>query len=383
MNFGPRQLQRLDRIRLTRKRDTTGHDGPRRSPPTEPPAKRFAKALAALDDPKNEPLKWLFSDVLHQHAATAIGPHFLLETLAEAVRRPTLVAWNARLHQFRELLRNPDEAPAKARTDVLCGPNDAQKKLGDFLAEIMAAVHLYSLGYSDFSVVLAGNKKRPDFMASFEGQPAAVEVKNLQEPADILRNVAAKHWKEITEAQPDRYTFRVMLRHERCGRLTAAAQQRLCNILTQLSEIKKYPYKDTLDGRVAIQIELPDNETLPAGEAAMLEHLAAGRKSQLVVVTGVSANDLSTGIDEVQALFLKSLRVVAEATPKFFSESYRPEHRNVIALHWNPPEFMYNPEMLTYTNQQIEKLFEAFSLQLTPVIFCDPALPWSLLKQYT
>ena len=51
---------------------------------------------------------------------------------------------------------------------------------------------------------------------------------------------------------------------------------------------------------------------------------------------------------------------MAEATPKFFSESYNPEHRNVIALHWNPPEFMYNPEMLIYINQQIEKLFEPF-----------------------
>jgi hypothetical protein len=356
---------------------------PRRSPPAEPSAKRFAKAFAALDDPRNEPLKWLLGDVLHQHAATTIGPHFLLETLTEAVRSPVLVAWNARLHQFRELLRNPDRAPAKARADVLCGPNDAQRKLGDFLAEIMAAVHLYSLGYSDFSVVLAGDKKMPDFTASFEGQPAAVEVKNLQEPADILRNVAAKQWKEITEAQPDRYRFRVILRHERCGRLTAAAQQRLCNILTQLPQIKRYPYKDIIDGGVAIQIELSENGTLPASEAAMLDHLAAGKESQLVVVTGVSANDLSTGIDEVQALFLKSLRVVAEATPKFFSESYRPEHRNLIALHWNPPEFIYNPEMLTYTNQEIEKLFEAFSLQLTPVIFCDPALPWLLLKQYT
>ena len=356
----------------------------RRSSPSEPSARRFAKAIAALDDPKNEPLRWLLGDALRQHAATTIGPHFLLETLAEPVRRPVLAAWNARLHQFRELLRNPDQAPAKATADLRCDPKDAQKKLGDFLAEVMAAAHLHSLSYTDFSVVLAtGDKPMPDFMASFEGRPAAVEVKNLQEPADVLRNVATKHWKEITEAQPDHYGFRVVLRHQSCGRLTVAAQQRLCNILTQLPDIKKYPYKETLDGGIAIQIELLDSGTVPAGEAAMLDHLAAGKKSQLVIVTGVSANDLSTGIDEVQALFLKSLRIVAEATPKFFSESYNPEHRNVIALHWNPPEFMYNPEMLTYTNEQIEKLFEAFSLQLTPVVFCDPALPWPLLKQYT
>jgi hypothetical protein len=181
----------------------------------------------------------------------------------------------------------------------------------------------------------------------------------------------------------DRYGFRVVLRHQRCGRLTAAAQKRLCNILSQLPDIKTYPYKDTLDGGIAVQIELLGNCTLPAGEAAMLDHLTAGKKSQLIVVTGVTANDLNTGIDQVQALFLKSLRIVAEATPKFFSESYSPDHRNVIALHWNPPEFMYDPEILAYTNQQIEKLFDSFSLQLTPIIFCDPAPPLPLLKKYT
>lgn len=349
---------------------------------SEPSAKRFAKSISALDDPKNEPLRWLLGDALRQQAATAIGPHFLLETLAEPVRRPVLAAWNALLHQFRELLRNPDQASAKATADLRCDPKDAQRKLGDFLAEPMATAQLHSLGYTDFSVVLAtGNKPMPDFMASFEGRPAAVEVKNLQEPADVLRNVAAKHWKEITETHPDRYGFRVVLRHQRCRRLTPTAQQRLCNILTQLPDIKNYPYKETLDGGIAIQIERL-NGTVPAFEAAMLDHLAAGKKSQLVIVTGVSASDLSTGIDEVQALFLKSLRIVAEATPKFFRESYNPEHRNVIALHWNPPEFMYNPEMLTYTSEQIEQLFGAFSLQLTPVVFCDPALPSPLLKQY-
>jgi hypothetical protein len=264
-----------------------------------------------------------------------------------------------------------------------CGPRDAEKKLGDFLAEVMAVAYLQSLGYEDFSVVLPGDQPLPDFMASFRGQPAAVEVKNLQEPADILRNVAARHWKEISEAQPGRYDFRVVLRHQRCGKLTAAARQRLCNILTQLPDIKNYPYTETLDGGIRIQIERPGDAPAPSPESAMLDQLASGRKSQLAIVTGVSAGDLGTGIDEVQALFLKSLRIVADATPKFFTHSYSPEHRNIIALHWNPPEFMYNPEMLAYTGEQIEKLFAAFSLQLTPVIFCAPAIPWPLLKQYS
>jgi hypothetical protein len=278
---------------------------------------------------------------------------------------------------------NPDQAPIKATAELSCNHKGAQEKLEDFLAEIMAVAHLHSVGYRDFDVVLAQNQPLPDFMARFEDRLAAIEVKNLHEPADILRNIAVRHWKEITEAQPERYGFRVVLRHQRCGRLTTAAQQRLCNILTQTPDIRNFPHTETLDGGIAIRVERPENRTTPTVETAVLDHLAAGRKSQLVVVTAVNANDLSTGTDEVQALFLKTLRVVATATPKFFKYSYTPKHRNVIALHWNPPEFMYSPEMLAYTSEQIEKLFEAFSLQLTPIIFCDPALPWPLLKQYT
>jgi hypothetical protein len=203
-----------------------------------------------------------------------------------------------------------------------------------------------------------------------------------KEPADILRTVAARHWREITEAYPDRYGFRAVLRHQRCGKLTEAAQQRLCNILTQLPDIKRCPYTETLDGGIKIEIERPNDGPALSTEAAMLNHLST-KKSQLVIVSGFSADDLSTDINDVQALFLKSLRIVVGATPKFFSKSYSPEHRNVIALHWTPPEFIYDPEMLAYTNEQIEKLFDAFSLQLTPVIFCDRALPLPLLKQYT
>jgi hypothetical protein len=343
---------------------------------------RFDQAIARLDDAKNEPLRWRFGEALRRHAATTVGSHFLLETLAEPERKPVLATWNAHLHQFRELLRSPDQAPIKAAQDLRCGSKDAGKKLTEFFAEVVAVAHLQSLGYGDFSIVLPTDRPMPDFMACFKGQRAAIEVKNLEEPADILRTVAVRHWREITEAHPDRYRFRAVLRHQRCRKLTEAAQQRLCNLLTQLPDIKTYPYTETLDGGIKIEIERPNVGPALSTEAAILNHLSS-KKSQLVIVTGFSADDLSTHINDVQALFLKSLRIVVGATPKFFSKSYGPEHRNVITLRWTPPEFIYDPEMLAYTNEQIEKLFDAFSLQLTPVIFCDPALPLPLLKQYT
>jgi hypothetical protein len=43
---------------------------------------RFDRAMAALADPKNEPLRWLLGDVLHQHASALvrIAPPLLCRT---------------------------------------------------------------------------------------------------------------------------------------------------------------------------------------------------------------------------------------------------------------------------------------------------------------
>jgi hypothetical protein len=46
----------------------------------------FAKGLQALDDPRNEPIKWLLADALQHHAEATNGPHFLLEALAQPSR---------------------------------------------------------------------------------------------------------------------------------------------------------------------------------------------------------------------------------------------------------------------------------------------------------
>jgi hypothetical protein len=294
---------------------------------------KFSTALAQLEDPKNEPIRWLLSDALSQHAATTVGSHFLLQALGRPERSPILATWNAHLHQFRELLRNPDQAPIKAVLDLRCDKKDAVRKLADFFAEVLAVVHLRTLGYSDFSIVLPSKGPMPDFTACFDGQQTAIEVKNLQEPADILRTVAVSHWSELTEAEPERYGFRVILRHQHCPKLPEAAQQRLRNILSQLPDIRNYPHCETLEGGIEIQIERPNDEAELSPEAWMLGRLASDKKSHLTIVTGFSVDDLSPDINDVQALFLKSLRIVAVATPKFFSKSYTPECRNIIALH--------------------------------------------------
>jgi len=55
---------------------------------------------------------------------------------------------------------------------------------------------------------------------------------------------------------------------------------------------------------------------------------------------------------------------------------------NVVALRWEPPDFVRNEKMLCYIQDKIETLFSDFNLQLKPIIFCDPEIPWDLIKRY-
>jgi len=298
-----------------------------------------------------------------------------------------LVAWNARIHQFRALLLNPDQVPQKAKIELRSGNTDAREKLIAFMAEIMAPVHLAALGYEAFKVLMATRKRTPDFEAQVNGKEARIEVKNLREPRDRVRTVAVNHWESLVVKDPKKYSFRVLLRHRHQGSLSQSAQQRLCSILDLLPDTKENPLNEALDGGVNIRIEKINDPALhrSAGERWMLQSSNSSRgQAQMVVVGTVGTDDLALSIDEVQCLLLKVLPRVADALPKFFGkDSFRPECTNVITLRWEPPAFWFSPETLSYTEHKIESMFAAFDLQLKPIIFCDPAIPWDLIDKYS
>jgi hypothetical protein len=344
----------------------------------------FQKGLEALADPKNEPLKWLLGDALKSHAKIAEGSHFLLEALAAEPRAGALIAWNAYIHLFRESLTNLDEAVAKATQDAKPGKNDSEDKLRSLIAEVMAVVHLRKLGYSAFRAIAPGSASSADFEALLGSQKTIIEVKNLREPQDIVRTVAVKHWKELTLSRPQKYNFRIALRHAHRGQLSSAAQKRLCMVLDQIPDIKADVIDEVLDGGVKIRIEkLNDATTFSPPEAQMFEALKkGGRPNGIVILSAIKEEHLTIEVSEVQSLLLKAIRPIAGALDKFFGNTYTPDALNVIALRWEPPDFLYTPEMLSYVGEKVEGLFADFNLQLKPILFCDPEIPFDLLQRY-
>jgi hypothetical protein len=349
---------------------------------------QFDRALDALQDPKNEPLEWLLGKALRAQAGvgTAASGHLLLDALGQAARSRIVVSWNAIIHQFRELLADPQTAPPKAELDLKGTAGKAEERLFSFMAEMQAVIHLHSLGYEDFKMRIPKNGKMPDLEARLNGDDVRIEVKNLQEPDDIVRTVARDRWRAVSAADPKRYSFRAVLRHGHRGPITEPARSRLRNIIDQLPDLTDNPFEATLDGDVKISIEKFGDPARPLnpGEQWLLDEMNPDRKpGQMVVVQGFGVDDFAPDVTEGQRLFVKVLRASVTALSQLIADDFHRAHLSVIALRWEPPVPIYDPTMISRTEQKLEALFQDFGFRVKPVIFLDPRIPLDLIKQYS
>jgi hypothetical protein len=141
-----------------------------------------------------------------------------------------------------------------------------------------------------------------------------------------------------------------------------------------------------LDGGIRIRFDKFDLTDEPEGflEQKMYEQYRAKPHASgyISVITGIGPDNLQFNLGEFQALFLKALRVIAAATPKFFAKGVDRVPHNVIALHWEVPDLVDSdvPDMI---GKEIETLLSNFGIQLKIVIFWqDPEVPLSALKGY-
>ena len=346
-------------------------------------AELIAKALSAPDAPNNEPLRWLMGDALRNQTAWPASSHFLPTALSRP-RTGTLVTWNAWIDEFRRLLINPEGAPPKVAGDLRSKGNEVEDKLRAVVSEVQATIEFRNRGFSEFSVVPPSSIAMPDFEAKFEGKKARIEVKNLREPMDHLRMVVAEEWAKRRKLAPDRYNFNATLIHAHRGTVSRAAESRLQNIIAQFPDMNG-PAIETLDGGVQIRLErLGDLGDSPEAwmHKQLLQNYGAGR---IVVVSTVRGEHLEFRATEIQALFLKAIRIVVSAQPKFFSKETLATDAvvNVIALRWESPEVFFDPQMLEWTETRIERLYADFDLQLKVVIFSGdgPEMPWETLNR--
>jgi len=343
-----------------------------------------SQALAALAEPANEPLNWLLGDFLREQAEAATGPrHFLLRVL-ESPRGDVIRRWNWWISECRRLVINCEILPEKVCADLKAGKGDVRPKVAGVIAEVFAVLHLSKLGYGNFNAVLPSDRSSPDFMAEFEGAPARVEVKHLAAPDDWITKVAISRWEERSQALPAKYRFRAVLKHNSRGFVSEAAKKRLQSIVDQLPTFRE-PFEELLDGGIRVRFEKYPLAAEPEGfleQKMHARHLARPHASGYVtVITGIGPDNLQFNVGEFQALFLKALRVIAAATPKFFSKGVDRVPHNVIALYWEVPDPFVDSDVPDIIGREVETLLSKFDIQLKVVMFWqEPQVPLSVLK---
>lgn len=347
-------------------------------------------AMAALEEAKNEPLRWLLGNALREQAEATVRPNSLLTRLSQPRGGP-LIALNAWIDEFRQLLTNPTEAPDKAARDLRHNEKkkgDFDAKLGGIVAEIQSAIKLSKQGFSQFTVIIppeGQSAKTSDFEALFEGRRARIEIKNLQRPQDDVQAIATSAWSEQRDKYPKRFAFNTVLRYRDRGTISPEAEARLRTIIAQFPD-KKEPVYETLDGGVEIRLERLESDGNSAPDAwlysRILKDAGVGR---IVISSSFGTQDLEINLTEMQALFVKLMLTVVEAQKKFFGrKKQEPAVLNVLAIRWENPGLLYSPEPLEWLGNRIEQLYAELELQMKVMIFCEDAslLPWSTIDRF-
>ena len=87
----------------------------------------------------------------------------------------------------------------------------------------------------------------------------------------------------------------------------------------------------------------------------------------------IRVDDLEFDLSELQLLFVKAFRVVADAADKFFGRQSDPDAEDVIIMRWEAPKMFYDEGTPQIVQNAIESAFAAVELQLKVVILgSDP-----------
>ena len=323
---------------------------------------------------QNKPIEWLLGTALRAIAAKGES-HFILDALAGS-NPPAVRAWNAWISEFRNVLRNPDDAVRKANAELSTGP---AKRIDDFMAEVFAVLRLSRSGYEDFEVVLQEKLPTVDYVARNAGKRVRIEVKRLQEAQDIIRSIASARWRECQSKAPQRFNFRAILSHSYHGPLSDAAISKLKNVIDQFPERATGKSTVTLDGNIPITLRRISTSRPRSPEVErdvfLLTTTFPAQRTGLVVTSTITERDLEFDLPELQRLFVKAFRTVGEATPKFFGRQSEPEAENLIAMQWEAPKLFFDDGSPLTVGKAIESAFSAVGLQLKVLIFSGDIAP--------
>lgn len=285
-----------------------------------------------LAKPENEPLFWLLGRALVEGK-----DNFLLDAILEG-RVLVLAHWNKSIAAFRSALVNPEDAQLKISREFKLAQTERVERDGtirDLYAEILSVLTLAQLGYSQFRALLQQVQPTPDYEAIYKGKHVGIEVKNLREPDDLIRVIAERHWNDLVRRLPQRYSFPLHIQHSHQGWIPESARSRLRTLLDQLPDRADSVVDEILEDGIPIKIIRGDHGRVadPKFDCEVLAQSItphAYGDAGLVIQSPITPADFQFDVTDYQQFFLKVLRVVTQATLKFFSRHSTPYAHHVF-----------------------------------------------------
>ncbi len=275
----------------------------------------------ALLEPANEPINWAIGDLLRERLTRddyhdcPILQH--LETGAG-----NLHAWNELFRRTRNALASPDTLPRRARQLLRPSQPSFEPTLDDFIAEMLAAQYLRSLGHENIRFFDEGDSITADLDSSHDGTRYITEAKNLREP-NSLSYVAFARWHRNRTQRPEEYNF--------TSEFVELADP--FDDLTPQQTVAVRTLVDTLPGR-----ERPGTfvETLPGNRRIRVR---LGHGNGLMLRHGPGPFLVNEVAEECQrAVVLKLMEVSRKALIQLYATAVPVSCRRLLFVRWKPPE---------------------------------------------
>ncbi len=162
-------------------------------------------ALHQLEAEVNNQIAWAFGDILRLWSTRDNWRTCLLLQHLEA-NHDNLIGWNELVRRTRLALANDTELQAKART-LLSPPSIRfNEVVDDFIAEMLAAQYLQSLGHTEIRYLSEAAAIHTDLQSRSGDQVYVTEAKSLREPR-ALTKVAFGRWNHNKGIESERYAF--------------------------------------------------------------------------------------------------------------------------------------------------------------------------------
>ena len=158
-----------------------------------------------LGQPENADAAWLFGDILRKRMAQ---PDWLENPALQVIARKQGRALSQVVTAVRQSVVGEESLAEKRNQELNPGAADFDKRIEDFLAELVAVVYLRNNGFSNFQFLTSVDRPMPDLRAVKGTVEYFVEVKNLREP-NSPTIVAFSRWHRKRIEEPDRFQFTV------------------------------------------------------------------------------------------------------------------------------------------------------------------------------